>query len=95
VVKIHKIYSRSAKLDTQLFSNMSTIEKSPKHMVSGLAPCRYIRIPAFAQISGYTEKAIHRKIEEGVWIEGRQYHRAPDGRLLIDIQGYEEWVSSK
>lgn len=63
--------------------------------VSGLAPCRYIRIPAFAHISGYTEKAIRRKIDEGIWIEGRQYHRAPDGRLLIDIVGYEAWVSSK
>lgn len=32
------------------------------------------------------------KIDKGVWMEGREYRRAPDGHILIDILGYEKWV---
>jgi hypothetical protein len=44
-------------------------------------------------LTGYTEKAIERKRHEGVWREGREYRRAPDGRILIDLEGYEAWVA--
>ena len=50
------------------------------------------RIPLFCQESGYSEKAVSRKIEDGVWVEGREYVRAPDGRLLIDMAGFEKWA---
>lgn len=45
-----------------------------------------------AEALGLTAKAIRRKIEEGVWVEGRQYHRGPDGHLYIDIPGVQRWV---
>ena len=50
------------------------------------------RIPLFCQESGYSEKAVARKIEDGVWVEGCEYVRAPDGRLLIDMGGFEKWA---
>ena len=50
------------------------------------------RIPLFCQESGYSEKAVARKIEDGVWVEGREYVRAPDGRLLIDMDGFNKWA---
>jgi hypothetical protein len=56
---------------------------------------RYLRIPKFCVESGYTEKAVRRKIEEGVWLENRQFRRAPDGRFLIDVQGVERWVAAQ
>jgi len=56
---------------------------------------RYIRIPKFEQLTGYTEKAIARKIETGAWREGREYRRAPDGHILVDLQGYERWVENQ
>jgi hypothetical protein len=55
---------------------------------------RYIKLPLFESLSGYTPKAIHRKIEEGVWLEGREFKRAPDGHILVDIKGYEAWVEN-
>lgn len=56
---------------------------------------RYQTIAKFAAESGYTEKAIRSKIDEGVWLEGRQWLRAPDNRILIDIHGYEQWVERR
>lgn len=53
---------------------------------------RFVRIALAATLTGYTEKAIRRKIEEGVWIEGREYVRAPDGAILIDMTAYEKWA---
>lgn len=57
-----------------------------------VAPAPYVRIPLAAIITGYTAKAIERKIERGDWIEGREWIKAPDGSRLISIQGYRKWA---
>ena len=51
-----------------------------------------MQLPIFEAVTGYTAKAIKRKIETGAWVEGREYRRAPDGHLLVDLVGYERWV---
>lgn len=53
---------------------------------------RFVRIPVAASLTGYTQKAIRRKIEDGVWRAGVEYVRAPDGNILIDMQAFEKWV---
>ena len=35
-----------------------------------IAAARYIRLPLFERLTGYTQKAVRRKIETGVWLEG-------------------------
>lgn len=57
-----------------------------------MSQVRYTLVKKAAELTGYSEKAIQRKIEDGVWTEGREYRRAPDGRVLIDLAGYEKWV---
>lgn len=57
-----------------------------------LRPVRFVTIQAFALLTGYSEKAIEKKIDDKVWMEGRHYRRAPDGRRLIDLEGFERWV---
>jgi len=52
----------------------------------------FVTVQKAAGMTGYTEKAIRRKIEDGVWLEGREYRRAPDGKILISIIGFEAWV---
>jgi hypothetical protein len=51
-------------------------------------------IKKYAEMSGYSEKAIRLKISGGVWGEGIKY-KAPDGRVLISEQGVENWVLGK
>jgi hypothetical protein len=55
----------------------------------------WVLIPTFGAITGYTDKAIRRKIEEGVWIEGKHYRRAPDGRITMNVPEYYKWVEKK
>jgi hypothetical protein len=68
---------------------MSTISASPMAQV---APAPYVTVALAAMITGLTEKAIRRKIEEGKWIEGREYRRSPDGGIFISLKGYQQWV---
>jgi hypothetical protein len=60
-----------------------------------IAPARFVVIPLGAAVTGLTEKAIRRKIDEGVWREGFEYRRGPDGRIFVDLDGYARWVSGK
>jgi len=57
-----------------------------------VAPSRYVLLPLAERVTGYTVKAMERKIERGDWVEGKVWRHAPDGRILIDLLGYQKWV---
>ena len=63
--------------------------------VSALASARFVTISLAHALTGYTVNAIETKIKRGVWVEGREWRRAPDGRVLIDMRGYERWIESQ
>ena len=56
---------------------------------------RYVLIPAFSLLTGYSEKAVRRKIEDGVWLQGDVWKKAPDGHIMIDLEGYQRWVEGE
>lgn len=51
-----------------------------------------VTIKRAAELTGMTEKAIRRKIESGRWRQGAQYHRTPDGCILVDLAGFDRWA---
>ena len=55
-----------------------------------LAPFVTLNVAAVA--TGYSVKAMRRKMERGIWLEGHEYVRAPDGRILFSVDGYERWA---
>jgi hypothetical protein len=57
-----------------------------------VAPAPYVTVGLASAITGFTEKAIRRKLEDGVWLEGAQWRRAPDGTILVSVEGYRRWV---
>ena len=58
-----------------------------------VAVARFVTIDLAASLTGYTAKAIRAKIDKGEWLEDRQYVRR-DGRVLIDLRGYEQWAET-
>lgn len=56
-----------------------------------VASARWVTIRLAAQMTGLTEKAIRRKIERGIWLEGVHWRKA-DGGIFIDMQRYNTWV---
>lgn len=57
-----------------------------------VASARYVLLPLASAITGYTVKAMQMKIQRGDWPEGRVWIRAPDGRTMLDVFGYQKWV---
>lgn len=55
-------------------------------------PVDSVTIRRFAELSGYSEKAVRRKIERGDWLEGFEYHRAPTGGVTIYLPGFNRWA---
>jgi hypothetical protein len=60
-----------------------------------VAPARFVTIDLASKLTGLSEKAIRRKIEDGWWLEGQEYRRQADGRIYIDLRGYERWVETE
>lgn len=60
-----------------------------------VATARYVLLPLAYAITGYSVKAMSRKIERGDWVEGKVWRRAPDGRINLDVEGYLRWVESR
>jgi hypothetical protein len=58
----------------------------------GLVPPRFVLVSVASLVTGYSEKAINGKIDDGTWREGQEWRRAPDGRRLVDLRGFEQWV---
>jgi hypothetical protein len=54
---------------------------------------RHVTIARFAELTGYSEDAVRSKIKRGEWLEGVVWIKAPDGRNLMDLEGYERWVN--
>ena len=53
---------------------------------------RFVTIELASAMTGFTPGAIRTKIAKSVWIEGRQWVKR-DGRVLIDMKGYEQWAA--
>lgn len=57
-----------------------------------LSAAHYVVIAKAAELTGYSKRAIEEKIAKGVWVEGREWRKAPDGRRLISMEGVRRWV---
>jgi hypothetical protein len=60
-----------------------------------VAPARYVLLPLASLLTGYSVKAMERKIERGDWHQDKVWRRAPDGRIVIDLIGYQKWVEGR
>ncbi|SDW37878.1 hypothetical protein SAMN05421882_100950 [Nitrosomonas communis] len=54
----------------------------------------YVTIEKFYQVTGYTPDAIRSKINRGDLVKDQEYTKAPDGRILIIVEGYHSWVET-
>jgi hypothetical protein len=54
----------------------------------------WVTIKKFAELSGYSEDAIRAKTKKGVWIYKLHFTKAPDGRILINLEEVSKWMQS-
>lgn len=58
-----------------------------------VAASRFVTIELASVLTGLSEAAIRMKIQRGIWLEERQWVKR-DGRVMIDMEGYERWVET-
>ena len=51
----------------------------------------WVLLPLFCTLTGYTEKAVRRKIEDGVWLQGKHWKKV-SGRIHLSMEAYNKWV---
>lgn len=51
----------------------------------------WVLVPLFCALTGYTEKAVRRKIEDGVWLQGKHWKKVA-GRIHLSMEAYNKWV---
>jgi hypothetical protein len=90
--------SQSATIERPSFNGLPRRSREPvgpaglSRWAPTSARADYVTIPIAAAITGYSAKAIRRKSESGIYLEGCEFRRAPDGHVLISLKGYESWV---
>lgn len=59
-----------------------------------MSTVRWVLINRASELTGYTVNAIQHKIKGGVWPQGKLWRKAPDGRILINLEEFERWAES-
>lgn len=66
------------------FDRSATVERTAKQIAEPVIQVKWVLIPLFCQLMGYSEKAVRRKIEEGICLQGKHYRKAPDGHVTMN-----------
>lgn len=55
---------------------------------------RFVTIKKFSALTGYSEDAVRSKITRGDWLRDHMFRKAPDGRILMDIEAFNDWAEN-
>jgi hypothetical protein len=56
---------------------------------------KWVLIIKVTELIGYTDDAIRAKIIRGVWLSGIHWRKAPDGRLMFNLEAIQKWIEHK
>jgi len=56
---------------------------------------KWVLINKVTDLIGYTDDAIRAKIKKGVWLAGIHWIKAPDGRLMFNLEAIQKWAERK
>ncbi len=52
----------------------------------------WVTIDKASELTGLSREAIRALKKKGQWREKVQWRRSPNGRILISLEGYKQWV---
>jgi hypothetical protein len=56
---------------------------------------KWVLINKVSESIGYSDDAIRAKRSKGVWLENIHWRKAPDGRLVFNLEAIQKWMESK
>ncbi|MEQ1531488.1 MAG: hypothetical protein ABL925_19405 [Methylococcales bacterium] len=54
-----------------------------------------VTIEKCAEVFGLSEEAIRQYKKKGQWREKIHWHKAPNGRIFINIKAVQQWIMGK
>ncbi len=55
----------------------------------------WVLINIVSKSIGYSDDAIRAKIAKGVWLSGVHWIKAPDNRLVFNLEAIQKWMEGK
>jgi hypothetical protein len=55
-------------------------------------PLKTVTAKRLAELSGYSEGALRKKIHDDVFVQGIHFRKSPDGRIQFILEEYNKWV---
>lgn len=55
-------------------------------------PREWVLINVLERVTGYSDDAIRAKVKKTVWKFGVHWSKAPDGRLVFDVNAVRRWM---
>lgn len=56
---------------------------------------KWIKLVKYCEVTGDTPDAFQARRRRGVWIEGLQFTKAPDGTIWINTDEVDKWVEQQ
>jgi hypothetical protein len=57
-------------------------------------PLDTVTAKKLADLSGYTEGALRKKVHDAIFVEGIHFVKSPDGRIHFILKEFNKWVLS-
>lgn len=51
-----------------------------------------VTLEKYCKLSGETKCSIYSKKAKGVWLEGREIVKAPNGKLYVNVEKAQKWI---
>ena len=55
---------------------------------------KWVKAKRYFELSGDTRSAFDHKRSKGMWVEGREWRRAEDGVLWVNLEAVEQWAQN-
>jgi len=56
---------------------------------------KWVLVCKVIELIGYTDDAVRAKIKKGVWLCGVHWRKAPDGRIVFNLEAIQQWIEGK
>ncbi|MNT18920.1 hypothetical protein D3C72_1541500 [compost metagenome] len=54
----------------------------------------WVRLEKYLELTGETRDTVMHKRRNGIWAEGREWKTAGDGRIWINTEAVDQWVTN-
>lgn len=67
-------------------------EKAARPALALVVPCKWVLGKLASLMTGHSENALRKKVQDGIWLKGVHYTKGADGKLYYNWAEIDNWV---